>query len=114
MQSVAKFFNDGGSLMYINVLVAVFALAIISERLYMFLFRLRVNTKVFMAEVEKLVPTAEAANSAMEVLVFMLDPSDTQTIRLPRRGHRPICAPPDCARGGRRRAPSSSARVSRW
>lgn len=55
MQSVAKFFHDGGNLMYINVLVAVFALAIISERLYMFLFRLRVNTKVFMAEIEKLV-----------------------------------------------------------
>lgn len=55
MQSVAKFFHDGGNLMYINVAVAVFALAVISERLYMFLFRLRVNTKVFMAEIEKLV-----------------------------------------------------------
>lgn len=55
MQDVAKFFHDGGKLMYINVVVAVFALAIVSERLYMFLFRLRVNAKVFMAEIEKLV-----------------------------------------------------------
>lgn len=55
MQSVAKFFHDGGSLMYLNVFILVFALAIVAERLYMFLFRLRVNTKVFMAEIEKLV-----------------------------------------------------------
>ena len=55
MQSVAKFFHDGGNLMYINVFISVFALAIVAERLYMFLFRLRVNTKVFMAEIEKLV-----------------------------------------------------------
>jgi hypothetical protein len=31
--------------------------------------------------------TADTANNAMEVLVFMLDPSDTQTIRPSRRGY---------------------------
>ena len=53
--NIAKFFHDGGNLMYFNVAVIVVALALISERLYMFLFRLRVNTKVFMGEIEKLV-----------------------------------------------------------
>lgn len=55
MDSVAKFFHDGGNLMYLNVAILVFGLAVVSERLYMMLFRLRVNTKVFMGEVEKLV-----------------------------------------------------------
>lgn len=55
MDSVAKFFHDGGNLMYLNVAILVFGLAVVSERLYMMLFRLRVNTKVFMTEVEKLV-----------------------------------------------------------
>lgn len=55
MDSVAKFFHDGGNLMYVNVAILVFGLAVVSERLYMMLFRLRVNTKVFMGEVEKLV-----------------------------------------------------------
>lgn len=55
MDSVAKFFHDGGNLMYVNVAILVFAMAVVSERLYMMLFRLRVNTKVFMAEIEKLV-----------------------------------------------------------
>ena len=55
MASVAQFFRDGGNLMFVNLFVAVLSLAIVSERLYMFLFRLRINTKVFMAEIEKLV-----------------------------------------------------------
>lgn len=55
MDSVAKFFHDGGNLMYLNVAILVFGLAVVSERLYMMLFRLRVNTKVFMTEIEKLV-----------------------------------------------------------
>lgn len=55
MSSVAQFFRDGGNLMYINLGVGALSLAIVSERLYMFLFRLRINTRVFMAEIEKLV-----------------------------------------------------------
>jgi biopolymer transport protein ExbB/TolQ len=55
MLTISKFFHDGGALMYVNLLVAVVSLAVVSERLYMFVFRLRVNTRVFMAEIEKLI-----------------------------------------------------------
>lgn len=54
-QSVQKFFHDGGNLMLLNVGVAVVALAITAERLFMLLFRLRINDRAFLDAVEKLV-----------------------------------------------------------
>lgn len=48
-----KLFQDGGPLMYVNLVVLVFALAIISERGFMLFSRFRVNTKSFLIEIEK-------------------------------------------------------------
>jgi biopolymer transport protein ExbB len=41
--------------MYVNLLVWVVSMAIVSERLFVLLFRLRINEKTFLAAVEKLV-----------------------------------------------------------
>jgi biopolymer transport protein ExbB len=55
MGQLATLFKDGGSLMYINLAVWVIAMAVVSERLYVLSFRLRINEKTFIAAVEKLV-----------------------------------------------------------
>lgn len=55
MGQLATLFKDGGSLMYVNLLVWIVAMAIVSERLFVLLFRLRINEKTFLAAVEKLV-----------------------------------------------------------
>jgi biopolymer transport protein ExbB/TolQ len=52
---MVKFFQDGGKLMFVNLAVAVVALAVITERFYMLRFVLRVNAKSFMDAIEKLV-----------------------------------------------------------
>ena len=55
MTSIAQLFRDGGSLMWVNLFVLIFALAVVSERLFVLLFRLRINDKAFITAVEKLV-----------------------------------------------------------
>lgn len=55
LDGVVRFFEDGGKLMFVNMAVLVFALSVIAERLFMVLFRLRVNDKAFVATIEKLV-----------------------------------------------------------
>lgn len=55
MTSIAQLFRDGGSLMWVNLVVLIFALAVVSERLFVLLFRLRINDKAFLAQIEKLV-----------------------------------------------------------
>jgi biopolymer transport protein ExbB len=55
MQGIAQFFKDGGSLMYVNLVVAVFAAALIAERLYMLGMRYRIDEKRFLGQIEKLV-----------------------------------------------------------
>jgi biopolymer transport protein ExbB len=55
MTSIAQLFRDGGSLMWVNLLVLIFALAVVSERLFVLLFRLRINEKAFIAHIDKLV-----------------------------------------------------------
>lgn len=55
MNGIVKLFQDGGSLMYVNLGVFAFALAIVTERLFVLLFRLRINDKSFVAAIEKLV-----------------------------------------------------------
>ncbi|MEQ1505292.1 MAG: MotA/TolQ/ExbB proton channel family protein [Myxococcota bacterium] len=55
MTNIAQLFRDGGSLMWVNLIVLIFALAIVSERLFVLLFRLRINDKAFISAVEKLV-----------------------------------------------------------
>jgi biopolymer transport protein ExbB len=55
MTSFATLFRDGGSLMYVNLFVLIVAMAIVSERLFVLLFRLRINDRTFLAAIEKLV-----------------------------------------------------------
>ncbi len=55
MTSVAQLFRDGGSLMWVNLAVLMFALATVSERTFVLFFRLRINERAFLAAVEKLV-----------------------------------------------------------
>lgn len=55
MTSIAQLFRDGGSLMWVNLFVLIFAMAIVSERLFVLLFRLRINEKTFLGAIEKLV-----------------------------------------------------------
>src|SRR5436190_2291776 len=55
MQGIAQFFKDGGHLMYVNLAVAVFAAALIAERLYMLGIRYRIDEKRFIGQIEKLV-----------------------------------------------------------
>lgn len=55
MTSIAQLFRDGGILMWVNLAVLIFALAIVSERLFVLLFRLRINDKAFLSAIEKLV-----------------------------------------------------------
>jgi biopolymer transport protein ExbB len=53
MTSIAQLFRDGGSLMWVNLFVLIFALAVVSERMFVLLFRLRINDKVFLSTIEK-------------------------------------------------------------
>lgn len=55
MTSIAQLFRDGGSLMWVNLFVLLFALAVVSERLFVLLFRLRINDRAFLSAIEKLV-----------------------------------------------------------
>ena len=55
MFNLAQFFHDGGDLMWVNVFVMVFALAVVAERLFVLLFRMRFNDKKFVIAIEKLV-----------------------------------------------------------
>lgn len=50
-----ELFRNGGALMWVNLAVFVFALAIVTERLFILTFRLRINEKAFLSAVEKLV-----------------------------------------------------------
>lgn len=55
MLNPVQLFRDGGALMWVNLAVFIFALAIVTERLFILLFRLRINEKAFLSSVEKLV-----------------------------------------------------------
>jgi biopolymer transport protein ExbB len=55
MTSIAQLFRDGGALMWVNLFVLIFALAVVSERMFVLLFRLRINDKAFLSAIEKLV-----------------------------------------------------------
>jgi biopolymer transport protein ExbB/TolQ len=55
MINPVQLFRDGGALMWVNLVVFVFALSIVTERLFILMFRLRINEKAFISAVEKLV-----------------------------------------------------------
>jgi biopolymer transport protein ExbB len=55
MLNIAQLFRDGGALMWVNLAVLIFALAIVTDRLFVLLFRLRINDKAFLSAIEKFV-----------------------------------------------------------
>ncbi len=55
MQGLAKFLEEGGTLMYINLLVSVIVLAMIVDRLIFFLLKSSVNARAFLEQIRKLV-----------------------------------------------------------
>ena len=55
MQGLAKFLEEGGTLMYMNLVTAVVALAMILDRAIFFLGKGSVNAKAFLEQIRKLV-----------------------------------------------------------
>jgi len=55
MQGFAKFLEDGGTLMYINLCCSVIVIAMIIERLIFFLVKSSVNARAFLEQIRKLV-----------------------------------------------------------
>ena len=55
MQGLAKFLEEGGTLMYINLVVSIITLAIIIDRAIFFLGKGSVNAKAFLEQIRKLV-----------------------------------------------------------
>lgn len=53
--AIKTFFDEGGTLMYVNLAVWVVALAIVAERVYVLNFRLGVNARRFLEVIENLV-----------------------------------------------------------
>ena len=55
MQGFAKFLEDGGTLMYFNLVVSVIVLSMIIDRLLFFLVKSSVNARAFLENIRKLV-----------------------------------------------------------
>ncbi|MBN2576341.1 MAG: MotA/TolQ/ExbB proton channel family protein [Deltaproteobacteria bacterium] len=55
MQGFAKFLEEGGTLMYFNLLVSVIVLSFIVDRLLFFLVKSSVNARAFLENIRKLV-----------------------------------------------------------
>jgi biopolymer transport protein ExbB/TolQ len=55
INSLAQFFRDGGPFMYLNLLFLTAALASIVERVVAIMFRLSLDGRAFMAQVQKLI-----------------------------------------------------------
>jgi biopolymer transport protein ExbB/TolQ len=57
IQYLAEFFKEGGSFMFVNLLVLAVAIAIIVERTISLGFKLNLNARPFMEQIQKLVAT---------------------------------------------------------
>jgi biopolymer transport protein ExbB len=55
MQGLAQFLEQGGTLMYVNLLVSIIALSMIVERTIFFLGKGSVNARAFLEQIRKLV-----------------------------------------------------------
>jgi biopolymer transport protein ExbB/TolQ len=55
MQGFAKFLEDGGTLMYFNLVTSIIVFSMIVDRLYFFLVKSSVNAKAFLENIRKLV-----------------------------------------------------------
>jgi biopolymer transport protein ExbB/TolQ len=63
MDSIAKFFEEGGMFMYVNLVVSISALAVIFERIYYLFFRISLNAPVFMDQIQKLLRAGRIDNA---------------------------------------------------
>jgi biopolymer transport protein ExbB len=55
MEGIAKFLEEGGTFMYVNLFVSAIVIAIIVERLLFFLGKSSVNARAFLEQIRKLV-----------------------------------------------------------
>ena len=55
MQGLAEFLEQGGTLMYVNLVVSIITMAIIVDRSIFFLGKGSVNAKAFLEQIRKLV-----------------------------------------------------------
>jgi biopolymer transport protein ExbB/TolQ len=55
MDAIVKFFQDGGNVMLINLSVLAVAIAVVAERFYVLLFKIRLDEKKFLGAVETFV-----------------------------------------------------------
>src|SRR5262245_55080538 len=55
MQAFAKFLEEGGTLMYLNLVVSVIVIAIIVDRVIFFFGKGSVNARAFLEQIRKLV-----------------------------------------------------------
>ena len=55
MQGFAKFLEDGGTLMYVNLLTSIIVIATIVDRLIFFLVKSSVNARAYLENIRKLV-----------------------------------------------------------
>ncbi len=55
MDTLIRMFQDGGSFMYLILVVFIFAMAISFERLFYVTFRANINSTAFMAQVQKMI-----------------------------------------------------------
>lgn len=53
VDSVLKFFQDGGAFMYVNLLFLALTLAVVGERLFSLFFRYRMSERPFVAAVDR-------------------------------------------------------------
>jgi len=60
VQTVARFFREGGFWMYPIVAVSAFALAVTAERAIYYYIRSRINAKALLTQVTRLVRNGEA------------------------------------------------------
>jgi hypothetical protein len=63
MQGLAQFLADGGTLMYVNLVVSMITMAIIIDRAIFFLGKGSVNAKAFLEQIRKLVLTCIIAHA---------------------------------------------------
>ena len=55
MQGLAQFFEQGGTFMYVNLVVSIITMAIIVDRAIFFLGKGSVNAEAFLEQIRKLV-----------------------------------------------------------
>src|SRR5207253_6682515 len=81
MQGLAQFLEQGGTLMYVNLVVSIITLAMIVDRAIFFLGKGSVNAKAFLEQIRKLV----AANN-VDRAVKLCSATEAPIARVARAG----------------------------